>query len=62
MQIAVDSTGRVDAASLQLSAGATANAMTAVSSALSRMRFAPAKERGQPVCELMRMQVNFTPR
>ena len=62
MQIAVDSTGRVEPASLQLGAGGAANALNAVSSALSRMRFAPAKERGQPVCELMRMQVNFTPR
>ena len=62
MQIAVDSTGRVDPASLHLTAGSPANAVTAVTAALSRMRFAPAKEGGRPVCEMMRMQVNFTPR
>ena len=61
MQVAVDTAGRVDPASLHLSGG-SASAVTAVTAALSRMRFSPAKERGQPVCEMMRMQVNFTPR
>jgi hypothetical protein len=33
-----------------------------VASALTKMRFASGQAHGRPVCELMRMQVNFSPR
>jgi hypothetical protein len=29
---------------------------------LPRVRFSPAREKGTPVCEMLRMQVNFSPR
>ena len=62
MQVAIDSTGQVISSTLLLPGNAPARARDAVAAALTRMRFAPAKENGRPVCELMRLQVNFSPR
>ena len=62
MQFVVDSAGRVDKASILLPPGTSANAKTSVASVLPRVRFSPAREEGTPVCEMLRMQVNFSPR
>jgi hypothetical protein len=62
MQLSVDSAGAPIDGSLLVPAGAPATTTQAAWSALERMRFAPAKDNGRPVCELMRMQVNFSPR
>jgi len=62
MQFVVDSTGQVDAASISLPPGADQRALTSVTQVLPRVRFAPARESGKPVCELLRMQVNFSGR
>ena len=62
MQFVVDSTGRVDTTSIQLPAGADKVAVSSVTSVLPRVRFSPARDAGRPTCELLRMQVNFTPR
>ena len=60
IQFVVDSAGSVDSASVQLPVGATANARTAVLNVLPRVRFTPARQSGAAVCELLRMQVNFS--
>ncbi len=62
MQFVVDSAGRVDKASILLPPGTSANAKASVASVLPRVRFSPAREKGTPVCEMLRMQVNFSPR
>ena len=62
MQFVVDSAGRVDKGSILIPPGASASAKTSVESVLPRVRFAPAREQGTPVCEMLRMQVNFSPR
>jgi hypothetical protein len=62
MQFVVDSTGRVDTTSILLSPDTPANAKASVASVLPRVRFSPARELGKPICELVRMQVNFSPR
>jgi hypothetical protein len=62
MQFVVDSAGRVDTTSVLLSPGTPASAKASVNSVLPRVRFAPAREAGKPTCELIRMQVNFSPR
>ncbi|HJU68234.1 MAG TPA: carboxypeptidase-like regulatory domain-containing protein [Gemmatimonadaceae bacterium] len=62
MQFVVDSAGRVDKASILMPPGTSANAKASVASVLPRVRFSPARERGTPVCEMLRMQVNFSPR
>lgn len=36
--------------------------LTIATNVLPRVRFAPARDEGQNVCELLRMQVNFTAR
>lgn len=62
MQFVVDSAGRVDKASILMPSGTPANAKASVASVLPRVRFSPARENGTPVCEMLRMQVNFSPR
>jgi hypothetical protein len=62
MQFVVDSAGRVDTASVVLPPEAPANARAGVMSVLPRVRFSPAREAGKATCELVRMQVNFSPR
>lgn len=61
-QFAVDSTGRVDSTSVSLPAGTNARQAAAAQATLPRVRFNPARESGKPVCELLRMQVNFSGR
>ena len=58
----VDSAGRVDKGSILMPAGTSANAKTSVAAVLPRIRFSPAREKGTAVCEMLRMQVNFSPR
>lgn len=62
MQFVVDPDGRVDTTSLVLPPGVSANARNTIVSVLPRVRFSPARDSGNPVCELLRMQVNFSPR
>jgi hypothetical protein len=62
MTFVVDSTGRVDPAAVLLPAGTSRTAAASVRSVLPRVRFSPAREAGKPTCELLRMQVNFSPR
>jgi hypothetical protein len=62
IQFVVDSTGRVDPASLILPPTTSTPAAASVRSVLPRVRFSPAREAGKPTCELVRMQVNFSPR
>jgi len=62
MQFVVDSVGQVDAKSITLPSGTDQRAISSVSAVLPRVRFAPARESGKPVCELLRMQVNFSSR
>lgn len=61
-QFVVDSTGAVDTTSILLPPDAPANAKASIASVLPRVRFTPALDRGRPVCEMLRMQVNFSPR
>lgn len=61
-QFAVDSTGRLDSTTVSLPANANARQAMAARSMLPRLRFNPAREGGKPVCELLRMQVNFSAR
>lgn len=60
-QFIVDSAGRADTASVLLPAATSPAVRPRVLTALSRVRFAPAMERGRPVCEMMRLQVNVLP-
>jgi hypothetical protein len=62
MQFAVDSTGRVDPESVLLPPGTSRAAAASVRAMLPRVRFSPAREGGRPTCELLRLQVNFSPR
>jgi len=62
MQFVVDSTGHVDPSSISLPADTSAKRLTSVKAMLPRVHFAPARDAGKTVCELLRMQVNFTPR
>ena len=62
MQFAVDSTGHVDTGSITLPNGTDPKSVASVASVLPRVRFTPARENGKPVCELLRMQVNFSAR
>lgn len=62
MQFVVDSTGRVDTGSISLPADTSSKRLASVTSVLPRVRFSPAREAGKPVCELLRMQVNFSAR
>lgn len=58
-QFVVDSTGRVDTASVQLPKETTKAVAASVRSVLPRVHFSPALAAGKPVCELQRMEVNF---
>lgn len=62
MQFVVDPAGRVDTATIVLPPGTPASAKASVKSVIPRVRFSPAREEGTPVCELVRMQVNFSSR
>ncbi len=62
IQFVVDSTGGVDSASVTLPPGTSEAAMASVRFMLPRVRFSPARDAGRPTCELLRMQVNFSPR
>jgi hypothetical protein len=61
-QFTVDSAGRADMASVLLPPGTGPAASASVMSVLPRVRFAPARDRGTPTCELLRMQVRFVGR
>ncbi|MFL5607890.1 MAG: carboxypeptidase-like regulatory domain-containing protein [Gemmatimonadaceae bacterium] len=62
VQFVVDSTGRVDIASVQVPMDAGKAAAASVRAVLPRVRFSPARAAGKPVCELLRMQVSFSKR
>lgn len=62
IQFVVDTGGRVDTTSILLPPETPASAKSSVASVLPRVRFSPAREAGKPTCELVRMQVNFSPR
>jgi len=62
MQFVVDSLGRVDTASILLPPATPANMKASIASVMPRVRFSPAREAGTPTCEMLRMQVNFSPR
>jgi len=62
VQFVVDSLGRVDTTSVQLPAGTDKLSLASVKSVLPRVRFTPARESGAATCEMLRMQVNFSPR
>jgi len=62
IQFVVDSTGQVNPASIMVPTTASADAKAAIDAMLTRVRFSPAREAGLPVCELQRMQVNFSTR
>ena len=59
-QFVVDSSGRIDPTTLQIPAGTNKIDAATLQSALSRVRFAPARVGGIATCELLRMQVDFT--
>jgi hypothetical protein len=52
----------VDSKSIILPLGTDQRALTSVTQVLPRVRFSPARDEGKPVCELLRMQVNFSNR
>ena len=62
MQFVVDSTGRVEPSSISLPADTSSKRLASAKSMLPRVHFAPARDAGKAVCELMRMQVNFSSR
>lgn len=62
MQFVVDSAGRADTASVTVPPGVPAAQRASIVAVLPRVRFTAARDHGRPVCDLMRMQVNFTPR
>jgi hypothetical protein len=62
IQFVVDSTGAVDPARVLFPGGMESAAIASVKAMLPRVRFSPARERGTPTCELVRMQVSFSAR
>jgi hypothetical protein len=62
MQFVVDSTGHVEPGSITIPGDTASRHLTSVTNILPRVRFSPAREGGRPVCELLRMQVNFSGR
>jgi hypothetical protein len=62
MQFVVDSTGHVEPGSISLPADTSAKRLASAKSMLPRVHFAPARDGGKAVCELLRMQVNFSAR
>jgi len=61
-QFVVDSTGQVRPGSIALPSTADAASKESVNLILPHVRFSPARESRHPACELVRMQVNFSPR
>lgn len=61
-QFVVDSVGRVDTASIILPPETSKNVRFNVAAVLPRVRFSPARDRGRSVCEMLRMQINFSQR
>lgn len=59
---AVDTSGRIDMASAMLPPGSDDAVRASVLSVLPRLRFSSAVEKGRPVCELVRLEVNLTAR
>lgn len=57
VQFAVDTTGTLDSMSVVTPPDLAPRTRAAVMSIVPRLRFAPARENGRPVCELLRMQV-----
>lgn len=62
MQFVVDSAGRVEPGSISLPADTSAKRLASAKAMLPRVHFAPARDGGKAVCELLRMQVNFSAR
>ena len=62
MQFVVDSTGHVEPRSITIPGDTASRHLASVANILPRVRFSPAREGGKPVCELLRMQVNFSGR
>lgn len=62
IEFTVDSAGVVDASSIVYPAGTDQRAIGSVNLVLPHVKFSPAREDRRPTCELLRMQVNFTPR
>ena len=62
IQFVVDADGHVDAGSIVYPPGSDERATGSVNLVLPHVKFSPAKESDRPVCELTRMQVNFSPR
>jgi hypothetical protein len=62
MQFVVDSTGHVEPSSISLPADTSSKRLASAKSMLPRVRFSPARDMGKPICELLRMQVNFSSR
>jgi hypothetical protein len=61
-QFVVDSTGHVETDSVLLPPGTDKSVIASVKSVLPRVRFSPARDGRDATCELLRMQVNFSPR
>jgi hypothetical protein len=61
-QFVVDSSGQVRPGSIALPATADSASVESVNLVLPHVRFSPARESRHPTCELVRMQVNFSPR
>ena len=62
VQFVVDSTGQVRPGSITLPPTADAPSVESVDLVLPHVRFSPARSMQHPTCELVRMQVNFSPR
>jgi len=62
MQFVVDSSGHVEPSSITVPGDTISRHLTIAKDMLPRVRFAPARENGESVCELLRMQVNFSAR
>jgi len=61
-QFVVDSTGMVRPGSIVLPTTADTASVESVNIILPHVRFSPARESQHPTCDLVRMQVNFSPR
>jgi hypothetical protein len=61
-QFQVDSAGLIDTTTISLPPATSPQARRNLSNTLPRIRFSPAHIDGKPICELVRLQVNFTPR
>lgn len=62
VQFVVDSTGQVRPGSITLPTTADAASVESVDLVLPHVRFSPARAMQHPTCEMVRMQVNFSPR